>query len=61
MKKVTCLLLLSFVLMVADVKADMVADDIVEMDVQITNLDEFPDMAIVAFDSGAMPSNKNTV
>lgn len=58
MKKVTCLLLLSFVLMVADVKADMVADDIVEMDVQITNLDDFPDMAIVAFDSGAMPSNK---
>jgi len=54
MKKGTLLLMLSFVLVVANVKADIIltdADEYLSVNAQITNLSDYPEVALVGYDS----------
>jgi len=52
LKKVRFLFLLSFVLAVTNVKANIVVGPITSVNIQLTNLNEFPDVVIVAHDYG---------
>jgi len=50
MKKSTCLLLLTFVLFVTNMRADMILRNPVKITAQITNLIDYPDMVVVFYD-----------